>query len=580
MQQLHSPEEAAQWLRRHGSTSLRCDSRHIGPGEGFIAWPGTGVDGRQFVAQALQRGARACLVEAQGVDAFAADFAHALAHAAAPHSVNPSQPPAQVACYAGLKAATGAIAAHFYDHPSAALSMVAVTGTNGKTSTAWWLAQALTTLPAAWAQRCGVIGTLGVGRIAASGAQAADLVPTGLTTPDPVLLQHTLRDWVQGGAEADADAGAGVQVCAIEASSIGLAEHRLDGCQIRVAVFTNFTQDHLDYHGSMQAYWQAKQALFAWPGLQAAVVNVDDAQGAALAASLAHTAADRGLDVWAVSCEAPARLWARGLRYAQAGMVFDVVEADQVHTLHTQAIGAYNVANLLGVLAAMRSLGVPLAQAVAACSGLAPVPGRMDLVTQPGQPLVAVDYAHTPDALHQALIALRPMAQARGGQLWCVFGCGGDRDASKRPLMGAVAMQWADRVVLTSDNPRHEKPQDIIAQILAGARAAASQPGQQGAPQGQPLNTPIEVQANRAQAIAQCIANAGPDDVILLAGKGHEATQDTAGEKTPFSDRAHALQALQLRSPSHSGSAPTSSSGSVGTSLTPNAPRRDGEPQP
>jgi UDP-N-acetylmuramoyl-L-alanyl-D-glutamate--2,6-diaminopimelate ligase len=482
-----------------------------------------------------------------------------------------------------LKAATGAIAAHFYDHPSAALSLVAVTGTNGKTSTAWWLAQALTALPAAWAQRCGVIGTLGVGRIAASGAQATDLVPTGLTTPDPVLLQHTLRDWVQGGAQAGVGAGAssgagactssgvcsGVEVCAIEASSIGLAEHRLDGCQIRVAVFTNFTQDHLDYHGSMQAYWQAKQALFAWPGLQAAVVNVDDAQGAELAARLVHTASDRGMDVWTVSCQAPARLWARGLRYVEAGMVFDVVEADQVHTLHTQVIGAYNVANLLGVLAAMRSLGVPLAQAVAACSRLAPVPGRMDLVTQPGQPLVAVDYAHTPDALHQALLALRPMAQARGGQLWCVFGCGGDRDASKRPLMGAAAVQWADRVVVTSDNPRHEKPQDIIAQILLGARAVVAQSAQP------------EVQPDRAHAIAQCIANAGPHDVILLAGKGHEATQDTAGEKTPFSDRAHAWQALQLRS--HSGSASTSSlssPGNVGTASTLSAPRRDGEPQP
>ena len=454
------------------------------------AWPGAAVDARRFVSQALAGGAVAALVEHAGAQAFALEDE-------------------RVASYAGLKADAGLIAAAFYGEPSHALPVVAVTGTNGKTSTAWWLAQALSAVPAPAALPCGVIGTLGVGR-------PPHVESTGLTTPDPVLLQQTLRQFLDQGLRA----------CAMEASSIGIEEQRLAGTALRVAVFTNFTQDHLDYHGGMDAYWAAKRKLFAWPGLAYAVLNIDDLQGAALAEELKEA-----LDVWTVSSQGPARLLARDVRHTGAGMAFEVVEGGASHTLHTHAIGQYNVSNLLGVIAAMRCLGVALDQAVAACSTLLPVPGRMECVGGQGAPLVAIDYAHTPDALSQALQALRPVAQARGGQLWVVFGCGGDRDASKRPLMGAIAARHADRVLVTSDNPRSERPEAIVAQILLGL---VDDKG-------------VEVEVDRALAIRSAITEAAPQDVVLLAGKGHEQAQELAGVKYPFSDHAHALAALEAR---------------------------------
>jgi UDP-N-acetylmuramyl-tripeptide synthetase len=302
-------------------------------------------------------------------------------------------------------------------------------------------------------------------------------------------------------------------------------ERRLDGTRIRVGVFTNFTQDHLDYHGSTESYWQAKEELFRWPGLQSAVVNVDDPQGAALAAKLT------GLDVWTLSCVHSARLQARNIRYEAVGLRFDVLEGAESCSLQSSVIGQYNVANLLGVIGAMRAVGVPLQEAVQACHGLSPVPGRMDCLNQPGLPLVAIDYAHTPDALDKALLALQPLAQARGGKLWCVFGCGGDRDTSKRPLMAAVAEKDADLVLVTSDNPRSERPEAIISQILLGLSH----------------NACVRVQADRAMAIVEAIAQAAPQDVLLLAGKGHEATQEVAGVKHPFVDKIHAEAALALR---------------------------------
>ena len=495
MQELRTPMQAAQWLQSRVRGTLQTDSRKVAAGDAFIAWPGAAADGRRFAQTALQQGATACLVEREGVESYplAGDG---------------------FASYAGLKADSGVIAAEFYGQPSKELAVVAVTGTNGKTSTAWWLAQALANLPEGAAQSCGVIGTLGVGI-------PPNVVSTGLTTPDPVLLQQTLRQFVF----------AGVKVCAIEASSIGVVEHRLAGVDVRVAVFTNFTQDHLDYHGSMAAYWDAKRRLFNWPGLRSAVVNVDDAQGAMLAAELATRAVEAKLDIWTVSCRDAARLQARNVQYAEQGLCFDVVEGDQSAVLQSHMIGSYNVSNLLGVVASMRALGVPLELAVQACHGLHPVPGRMECVGGDQQPLVAVDYAHTPDALEQALLALRPLAAQRQGVLWCVFGCGGDRDASKRPLMGAIAAKNADKVVVTSDNPRSEKPESIIAQILLGL----------------PQSDAVEVQADRALAIAQTVYHAHAQDVILLAGKGHEATQEFADSKIEFSDLAHAVAALRAR---------------------------------
>ena len=409
-----------------------------------------------------------------------------------------------------------------------------VTGTNGKTSTAWWLAQALSNLKQVAPIPCGMVGTLGIGRAPVPTLSDApktglvdavtDVVATGLTTPDPVLLQQNFRRFVDEG----------VQACAVEASSIGIVEHRLDGTDIRTAIFTNFTQDHLDYHGTMEAYWQAKTQLFEWPGLQSAVINIDDLQGAALAVALSG----RVPDVWTVSCTGSARLQARDIRYDAQGLRFTVTEgADeeaQSHVLHTQLIGTYNVSNLLGVIAAMRSIGVPLAAAIASCGDLTAVPGRMECEGTAGQPLAAVDYAHTPDALGKALGALRSFADQRGGRLWCIFGCGGDRDAGKRPLMGAMAARHADQVVVTSDNPRSEKPEAIISQILLGLTGHAH----------------VTVQSDRALAIAQALREAAANDVLLIAGKGHEDYQDVAGTRLPFSDLEHVRRALSNRTAS------------------------------
>lgn len=498
---LQSPQDAARWLRDRVRGALRVDSRTVAAGDGFVAWPGAATDGRRHVGAALAQGAVACLVEQEGAEGFDLDLDDA-----------------RIATYAGLKAATGPIAAAYHAAPSGELDVLAVTGTNGKTSTAWWLAEALNTLPhvdGIISSPCAVIGTLGFG-------VPPTLVHTGLTTPDPVTLQHALRDF--------ADRGFGA--CAIEASSIGIAERRLDGTRIAVAVFTNFTQDHLDYHGSMDAYWQAKAELFRWPGLRAAVVNIDDVHGAALVANLLETSTG-ALDVWTVSAiAATARLTARDVGYDARGLGFTVCEhgadGDRLERLDTAMVGDYNVANLLGVIGALRALGLGLAQAVDACRGLDSVPGRMERVDVPGRPLAVIDYAHTPDALDKALAGLRQLATRRGGALWCVFGCGGDRDAIKRPMMAAVAEKGADRVVVTSDNPRSESAAAIVSQILRGlSRPEAAW-----------------VEPDRARAIARALAEAAPQDVVLIAGKGHEAWQEIGGEKFEFSDRLHAAAAL------------------------------------
>ncbi|MCY7314283.1 MAG: UDP-N-acetylmuramoyl-L-alanyl-D-glutamate--2,6-diaminopimelate ligase [Rubrivivax sp.] len=516
---LDTPQAAAAWLAAQVSGTLQTDSRRLRAGDGFIAWPGYATDGRRFVPDALAAGAAACLVEADGAAAFGFDDE-------------------RIAALPGLKAATGTIAHTFFGQPSAALQISAVTGTNGKTSTAWWTAQALSRL----GRRCGVVGTLGVGEPDA-------VVATGLTTPDPVTLHGALRSMVDQGFAA----------CALEASSIGLVEHRLDALHIDVALFTNFTRDHLDFHGSMDAYWAAKRALFSWPGLRAAVVNIDDAQGAALALELAAGPQAHALDLWTVSMRAPARLRGERLQHAQDGLTFDAVEGAVRIGVQTRLVGDYNASNVLGMLAGLRALGVPLADAAAVAATLTPVPGRLQRVTgvdvgvsandsakisakisaNPSADNTAdntvdviVDYAHTPDALDKALQALRPLAAARGGLLWCVFGCGGDRDITKRPLMGAIAARHADHVVITSDNPRAEVPATILSQILAGV----------------PAHRAVEVIEDRREAIHHAVQRAAAGDVVLLAGKGHEDYQEVAGIQRPFSDVAEAQAALQSRS--------------------------------
>ena len=502
MQTLHSASQAASWLRTRVTGALRTDSRQVQQGDAFIAWPGAATDGRRFLAQALAQGASACLMEEEG-------YAPWLT------SLQDEVSTDKLACMPQLKTQTGWVADAYYEQPSQALQVLAVMGTNGKTSTAWWLAQALSS--PVLAQSCAVIGTLGVGRV-------PHLVSTGMTTPDPVLVQQEFR----------AMADAGVTHCAIEASSIGLAEDRLNGTQIRVAVFTNFTQDHLDYHADMGQYWSAKAALFSWPGLQAAVINTDDAQGALLASQLQGGP----LDVWTCSRKGAARLKARALPSTE-GLVFDVIEGDAVQPLRTDLIGEYNIDNLLGVIGSLRALGFDLVQAVQACSHLSAVPGRMQRVRidpspseqAAGLPLAVVDYAHTPDAIVHALAALRSQALLRGGHLWCVLGCGGDRDAYKRPLMAAAAEASADRVMLTSDNPRSESPEAILAAMVAGLK----RPSQ------------ALVQADRSLAIAQILAQAAPQDVVLVAGKGHETEQEIMGVRHPFSDVVHVRKALQQR---------------------------------
>ena len=504
---LHSVPDVQSWLVARGVTELVVDSRRVRAGahQAFVAWPGAATDGRAYVRQALDAGALACVVEADGV---------------AEHDIDDPR----VLAVHDLKQRSAELAHAFYGQPSAHLDVVAVTGTNGKTSTSWWTAQALDML----GHGCGVIGTLGVGR-----AGDSAFLPTGFTTPDPITLQSTFQHFVRQGLKA----------AAIEASSIGIEESRLHATGIAVAQFTNFTQDHLDYHGTMEAYWQAKAALFAWSGLRAAVINMDDPQGGVLQSLLRQ----RQVPTWTYGLRDDVRLQACDLRHHRQGVEFTVVERDeQLHVVaqaevHAPVIGLFNVSNLLAVLGAVRALGHPLPEAVRACSSLHAVPGRMQIVGQPqaSQPLVVVDYAHTPDALDKALSALQAVAQARAGRLWCVFGCGGNRDPLKRPLMAAAAERQAARLVLTSDNPRSERPDLIIEQMVAGL----TNPGA------------ARIEPDRRLAIAQALGEAAPQDVVLIAGKGHETYQEVQGVRLPFSDVQEALDALAALTPSAGGMA-------------------------
>jgi UDP-N-acetylmuramoyl-L-alanyl-D-glutamate--2,6-diaminopimelate ligase len=498
---------AVEWLRQRVTGRLRTDSRQVGAGDAFVAWPGAAVDGRRFVPAALAAGAAAVLVEAQGWDAFDLQDDRVL--------------PVD-----GLKALAGPLASAYLGQPSDPLDVVAITGTNGKTSCAWWLSQLLSALN----EPTGLVGTLGVGRPALPN-QASTMVSTGLTTPDPVALHQALRGFVD----------AGVRACALEASSIGIEEHRLSGCRFAAAMFTNFTQDHLDYHGSMQAYWQAKARLFDWPGLPLAVVHTDDPKGMELAQSLVLRI---GLSLMTYGVQpglsGVPHVQALDVSVTSNGQRLTVLETDAAgielarQGLDVPWVGQYNVLNLLGVMALARARGHRMADIVSACRWLTPVPGRMERaegLAGQAAPLVLVDYAHTPDALEKALLAVRPLAQARQGRVSVVVGCGGDRDASKRPLMAAAAEQYADTVVLTSDNPRSENPLHILADMQAGLLRPAQ----------------VRLEPDRGQAIAAAVAQAADSDVVLIAGKGHEDTQEVAGIKSPFSDRLHAEAALRSR---------------------------------
>ncbi len=517
--------EVARWLRGvlPAGGALVADSRRVAPGDAFFAYPGERADGRGHLAQAIERGAAALVVEADG-PAPAADA---------------RVPQRRVA---GLKRLAGPIADAFHGEPSARLDVVAVTGTNGKTSCTQWIAQGLH----ASGRRAGVVGTLGAGPLADAGPGAAPagdgaraaLADTGLTTPDALSLQALFARF----------AADGVGSVAIEASSIGLHQHRLDGTRIAVAAFTNLTRDHLDYHGTMQAYADAKARLFAWPGLRAAVVNLDDPWHAAMLAQVAPGVPRIGYRIEAggpvqadaggspachlAAGEVDRRLVAASIEPAARGMRIGLDGDWGRATLESPLLGRFNVSNLLAVAGCWLALGLPFDAVVARIAALRPVPGRLQAVEAGAAPapLAVVDYAHTPDALANALDALRPVARARGGLLWCVFGAGGDRDPGKRPLMGAVAQRFADRVVLTSDNPRGEPPQSILDAIEAGLDGA-----------------PALREADRARAIATTLAAAGDADVVLIAGKGHEPYQEIAGTRHPFLDAEHAERALARR---------------------------------
>jgi UDP-N-acetylmuramyl-tripeptide synthetase len=500
MIQLHDPVEASNWLKAKVSGELRIDSRDIQSGDGFIAWPGAAVDGRRFVEIAVQKGAAACLVEGLDLDVDALKL------------VSTSD---SIACYRNLKIAIGLIASNSYNLPSKSLNVIAITGTNGKTTSAWWLTQAFQAISIFQPQvlaKCFMVGTLGVGIPNA-------IESTGLTTPDPVLLQKKFREYVDNG----------FKVCAIEASSIGIEEHRLDGTDINIAVFTNFTQDHLDYHASMQAYWDAKLKLFQWSTLKAAIVNIDDAKGQELVELLdKKNLQNKSIDIWTIAINHAARIMAFDIQHGKNGLKFNIRESDEIYSIETKFFGEYNISNLLGVIAAMRASGIGLRSCVEACKSLTAVPGRMDAIVFEHKPMVVVDYAHTPDALKQALIALRPVVKARGGKLHCVFGCGGNRDTTKRPLMAQMAQAYADRIVVTADNSRLEATETILNHIVAGFTSQSN----------------VTVDANRATAISNAIKNAQKTDVILIAGKGHENYQDESGNKTYFSDKEHALKSL------------------------------------
>jgi len=496
-------DDICQWIRAAAPGGrLVSDSRRIGKGDVFFAYPGETADGRGFIAAAVANGAAAVVYEEGG---FAWDEALNVPRLAV----------------AELRKNAGPVAHRCLGQPDSAMFTVGVTGTNGKTSCAVWVGHALARL----GETAAVIGTLGAGLFKGKGEPRFDA--TGYTTPDAVLLAQKL-------AEAR-DAGAGA--LAIEVSSIGLEQHRAAGMHFDVAIFTNLTRDHLDYHGDMGSYEAAKVKLFEWNGLKTAVINLDDPAGLRLVARLRAGIPALPVTGYTLRSEAErpaiegvAILRASHVRSRHAGTDFHLDSPLGGANVKTRLVGHFNISNALAVLGTLLAKGVALKAAVDAIESLIPAPGRMQQIGGQDAPMVVIDYAHTPDALEKTLGALRQVAQERGGQLWCVFGCGGDRDPGKRPQMGAIA-QGADHVLVTSDNPRGEEPGAIIAQIVAGMH-----PGSR-----------FQAIEDRAAAILSAVKHAARQDVILVAGKGHEAYQEIKGRKIPFSDADHAALALTAR---------------------------------
>jgi UDP-N-acetylmuramoyl-L-alanyl-D-glutamate--2,6-diaminopimelate ligase len=460
---------------------LRTDSRQLQPGDVFVAVPGERTDGRRFIGQAVAAGASAVIWEAGGYE----------------WDARLRVPNVGVA---GLRRQLGMLAAHVYGNPSAQQWVVGVTGTNGKTSCSHWIAQGL----AARGRRAAVIGTLG------SGFPGA-LTPASHTTPDPITVQEQLAALLAAGARC----------VSMEVSSHGLDQGRVNGVAFSAALFTNLSRDHLDYHGTMEHYGAAKAKLFRWPGLRHAVINLDDAFGARLAASIDRTKVDvlgYGFGRGEIS--------GHRLDLSQRGLSLEIETPWGPAAVRSRLLGGFNAANLLGVLGVLLAAGVGLQDAAEALAELEPVAGRLQMVREPGRPLVVVDYAHTPDALQKVLETLRVLL-TDGARLICVFGCGGERDPGKRPLMGEVATRLAHEAIVTSDNPRGEEPLAIIEQIVAGAHPN------------------YHVEPDRALAIDRAVRAGRAGDVVLVAGKGHEAYQEIGGMRLPFSDVEVARAALR-----------------------------------
>jgi len=454
-------------------SGIQKDSRLIKKGDLFLAVPGDATDGRSFMDTAVANGAAIVLYES--------DWNESL--------IESSVPMIKVE---KLSARIGEIASRFFEKPSEKMKLIAVTGTNGKSSCSHFIAKSLTVL----GRNCGVVGTLGYGF-------PHDLKPFGLTTPDAIQMQRFLFDIYRQDAQA----------VAVEASSHGLVQGRLQGTEVKIAVLTNLTRDHLDYHHDLDQYKSGKRILFEMPSVELAVLNKDDPFGLELEKFLSdkmnkisYSLEDRSADVF---CE--------NIHLHEKGMSSQVTTPWGCGVLKSSLYGRFNLSNLLAVLCVLGAEGFNLNDMLATLAGVKNIKGRMDRIDQSDSATVVIDFAHTPDALDKALLAVREHCT---GKLWCVFGCGGDRDRGKRPQMGSIADRLSDYIVLTDDNPREEDSQIIIEEIMAGIEEADN----------------VHVDTDRTKAIKYAISKADADDVVLIAGKGHEDYQEIAGGRIPFSD--------------------------------------------
>lgn len=485
-------------------TCLVTDSRDVQEGDTFVAYPGEKADGRQFIAQAIARGANAVIYE-KNVSGPQREVRHFV--------WNDAWQIPNLAV-SDLRHKAGWLADAVYGAPSGKLWLIGVTGTNGKTSTSHWIAHALNDA----GKKCALLGTLGNGFVDALQASAN-------TTPDAIRVHGLLSEYLSADAQA----------VAMEVSSHALVQGRVNGVHFDVALLTNLSRDHLDYHGDMESYAASKRKLFGWEQLKHVVLNLDDTFGAELAEQLCDGSAEIvGYGLSDAALQLAERLGLRMvygnlLTMSGQGLQLDIHSSWGAARLDSALVGRFNAANLLGALAVLLVSGIGLNEAVQSLNKVRAVAGRMQRIGGADQPTVIVDYAHTPDALEKVLLALREVSVAGRGRLICVFGCGGDRDRGKRTMMGLVAEKFSDHCIVTSDNPRGEDPQRIIAEILGGMTASNH-----------------EIIAERAAAIERAIGLAQQCDTVLVAGKGHESYQEINGVKYPFSDIAVAERALQV----------------------------------